>query len=358
MVDGTTRNGIINKPVVIAEIGVNYYDIANKENLTPYEAAKLMILKAKGAGADIVKFQTYKAEKLAAKNSPAYWDLNEEPTTSQRILFGKYDKLTLTEYEKLAQYCGKMKIEFLTTAFDPESAEAINQLVKRHKIASADITNLELLRLIASFKKPIILSTGASTKDEITYALNILHNEGANDISLLHCVLSYPTPIDKANLWKIEKMREIYPNHKIGYSDHTKFDIDVLSTAWLMGSEIIEKHFTLDKRLKGNDHYHAADPIDLKHLNEYFEKTIKMLGNEKSDWYDSCEEKSRIQARRGVFLKKDVKRGERLKETDVEFLRPQGDGISPVEFYHDLMANAKYSVNIANSMQLVSSHIS
>ena len=329
-------------PDIIAEIGVNYYDIASKYSISLIDAAKMMVAEAKAAGAITAKFQIYKAEKLAAKNSPAYWDLNEESTKSQRELFSKYDKLSYLEYEKIANYCREIDIEFMATAFDRDNAIEINQFVKRHKIASADITNIELLSLIGSFGKPVLLSVGASTKEEIRDAVNMLKRAGTSRITLLHCVLNYPTSVEKANLWKIGLLKKEFPDATIGYSDHTKFNTDVLSAAWLLGSEIIEKHFTLDKHLKGNDHYHAASPDDLRSLKEHFKNIQLIIGTEVPDWYDSSEEVSRKFARRGVYLVRDIHGGEELKTEDTIFLRPQGDGITPIEWAKRLSRQEKY----------------
>lgn len=345
------------KPLLIAEIGVNYYDIAIQKNITPQSAAKLMIAEAKRSGVDIVKFQTYKAEKLAAQNSPAYWDLTEEKTKSQIELFNKYDKFTYNDYSVLAEYCEGLEIEFMSTAFDVDSAESINRLVKRHKIASADITNLELLKKIACFRKPIIMSVGASSLLEIDYAIKFLMENGANDISLLHCVLEYPTPLHDASLWKIRYLKDLYPSINIGYSDHVKFNENVLLTSWLLGAVLIEKHFTLDKSLAGNDHYHAADPSDISNLIKLFRSHEIFIGEPKEEFYNKNEEKSRLFARRGVYLKRDVVAGESVSELDVAFLRPQNDGISSKEFYDCVKNKNKYKISIKKGEQLKSEHI-
>ena len=340
-------------PEIIAEIGVNYYDIAEKHSISFVDAAKMMVTEAKTAGASVAKFQIYKAEKLAAKNSPAYWDLNEEPTKSQRALFSKYDKLSNEDYRIISEYCEKIKIEFMATAFDHDNAIEINRFIKRHKIASADITNIELLSLIGSFGKPVILSVGASTKEEIRDAVNILKREGAPSITLLHCMLNYPTSMEKANLWKIGLLKEEFPDTTIGYSDHTKFNMDVLSAAWLLGAEVIEKHFTLDKNLKGNDHYHAASPDDLRSLTEHLKNLQSIIGAEVPDWYDSSEEVSRMFARRGVYLVRDVHGGEEFKAEDVQFLRPQGDGITPMEWAARLSRQEKYVQDLKKGQRII-----
>ncbi len=339
-------------PEIIAEVGVNFYDIANQKGISPLRAAQEMVKAAKDAGVSIVKFQTYKAERLAAKNSPSYWDLNEEPTTSQRELFSKYDKLSYNDFQDIAEYCSNIDVEFLSTSFDRESAIEINKIAKRHKIASADITNIELLSLIGSFKKPVLLSVGGATKKEVEKAVNILNKNGSTNVTLLHCVLNYPTSIEKANLWKIQEIKKIFKNIRVGYSDHTKFNISILEAAWLLGAEVIEKHYTLDKELKGNDHYHAAAPDDFKKLINHLKITANAIGEKRENWYDISEEGARINARRGVYLNKDVKAGDLIKLEDVDFLRPQGSGIDPIEFYSRVERGLAYTEKLKKGEQI------
>jgi N-acetylneuraminate synthase len=342
-------------PEIIAEIGVNYYDVAGRNGFTPVEAAKLMVRIAAESGIKVVKFQTYKAEKLAAESSPAYWSLKEEPTRSQRELFSKYDRLSIDDYRSIAEYCHLLNVEFLSTAFDTESVEELAPLLRRHKIASADITNIALISKIGSYRKPVLLSIGASTKEEVGAALNLLRECGVADITLLHCVLNYPTDTGKANLWKINSLRDEFPDVRVGYSDHTKFNLDVMTVAWLMGAEVIEKHFTLDKSWRGNDHYHAASPSDMSQLVTHFRNLQAIIGEMSEPWYDVAEEKARQFARRGVYLVEDVKQGEQLRPEDVVFLRPQKDGITPAEWFERLSRNERYSHDIKGGQLLLRS---
>lgn len=345
-------------PEIIAEIGVNYYDIATKNAIGLVDAAKKMIYECKESGVSIVKFQTYKAEKLAATESPSYWDLNEEPTNSQRELFSKFDKLTKEDYVQLAEYCENIGVEFMSTAFDLQSAEFINNLVKRHKIASADITNFPLLKLLASYKKPMILSVGASELSEIKDAVLFLMNCGITDITLLHCVLSYPTALANANLWKIQALRREFPDFKIGYSDHTKFSLDVLTCACFMGADVIEKHYTLDKELKGNDHYHAADPDDFSKLINKLNCLESVIGLEQDSWSLSCESQAVSNARRGVYLRKSVKKGSVLREEDFEILRPQLGGINPKQMLDYVARGIVYKQDLAQDSLLKADDLS
>ena len=344
-------------PEIIAEVGVNYYDVSAKLSISLIDAAKQMVLECKMAGIRIVKFQTYKSGKLAAEHSPAYWDLNEEPTTSQKELFSKFDKLKKEDYEQIAEYCKKLGIEFLSTAFDFESANFINNIVSTHKIASADITNFPYLEKIGQYGKPVILSTGASEIEEIVQAVDLLKNNGCTDITLLHCVLAYPTQFEDVNLWKIKSLKKNFPDCRIGVSDHTMFNIDVLTTAWLLGATIIEKHFTLDKTLKGNDHYHAGDPEDFKQLLNKIQFVKSVHGEEKVNWSLDCEKDARKNARRGVYLIRDVERDERIKIEDVEILRPQLDGISPKELISCFERNIAFHSSLRKGTLVKKSHL-
>ncbi len=322
------------KFVLIAEIGVNYYDIATKMNITPMEAAKLMIDKAKEAGIHAVKFQTYKADTLAAKASPYYWDLKEEPTKSQHDLFMKFDSFGYKEYKELSEYANKLGIEFLSTAFDFESADYLDDLMKVYKISSSDLSNLPFIEYQAKKNKPMLLSIGASNEDEIDAAINTIRANNDKTLVLLHCVLEYPTPYGHANLNKIVSIKEKYKNRDdiiIGYSDHTKPDAcyDVQKTAYNLGAIVIEKHYTLDKTLKGNDHYHAMDPIDAKNIINGINFISSMRGTYDLKCLDT-ELKARSNARRSIVSQGNIKAGSSITKEMITYKRP-GTGISPTE---------------------------
>ena len=329
------------KPLIIAEIGVNHFDIAKKYNISPIDAAKKMIYEVKENGGDIAKFQTYKAKKLAAKHSPSYWDINEESTTSQIDLFSKFDSFGEQEFKELYEYSEEIGIEFMSTGFDIQSVEYINKFVKRHKIASADLTNVELIKTVSSFNKPVIMSTGASTLDEVKKSVDFFNEFNTKDLTLLHCVLNYPTKLSNANLNMIDLLSKEFPNQTIGYSDHTKFNLDVLMCSIMLGATVIEKHFTLDKELKGNDHYHAMDSKDLYALKMKIESYKEIIGyNNSEDDLINSQQTSRLNARRGVYFKKDVEIGDKINKDDVEFLRPQLNGISTIDF-NELVENSQ-----------------
>lgn len=315
---------------VIGEIGVNYYDIATQNNITPMKAAKLMIDKAKESGMDAVKFQTYKAETIASKFSPSYWDTTEESTTSQYELFKKFDSFGFDEYKEISEYCQSVGIDFFSTAFDFESADYLNELMPIYKISSSDLSNLPFIEHQAKKGKPVLISTGASTLDEIHAAIETIEKTGNTDIVILHCVLEYPTPYEHANLDVIETLKETFPQYVIGYSDHTKPDanMDVVKTAVALGAPVIEKHYTLDKSLPGNDHYHAMDPDDMAKLKEGLEFQISIRGNKEIDL--ESQNAARHNARRSIVLTQDVTVGTVLTREMLTFKRP-GTGISPAE---------------------------
>lgn len=319
------------KFVLIAEIGVNYYDIAKKMNISPMEAAKLMVREAKDAGVHAVKFQTYKADTLAAKESPSYWDTTEESTTSQYELFKKYDSFSYNEYKELSKYCSDLGIEFLSTAFDTESADYLFGLMNVYKISSSDLNNLPFVEYQAKKGKPILLSVGASNEDEIERTIKVIRKHNTEPIVLLHCVLEYPTPYKHANLNRIVTMKNKFPNLIIGYSDHTKpdEDADVIKTAYNLGAIVVEKHFTLDKTLSGNDHYHAMDPQDARKIVKGIDFINTIRGSYEIKCLDT-ELTSRQNARRSLVSACDIKKGTKITREMLTFKRP-GTGISPSE---------------------------
>lgn len=317
--------------LIIAEIGVNYYDIARQRGVSNMEAAKLMCYEAHNAGADAVKFQTYKAEKIASRFSPSYWDTNEEPTTTQFELFKKYDEFGEKEYRELAEYCNSIGVLFLSTPFDFESVDYLDDLMEVYKISSSDITNIPFIEHIVKKNKPILLSTGAANKSEIQRVYDIIKKNG-NWLALLHCVLEYPTPYEDANLARISSLSREFPDVTIGYSDHTK-PVDsqlVITAAYGLGAKVIEKHFTLDKTLGGNDHYHAMDTHDLTEIKKELELYKTLLGNPELKYLER-EEKARINARRSIVAKEEIKKGQIITENQICFKRP-GVGIGPDKY--------------------------
>ncbi len=320
---GVTINAA-SQPYVIAEIGVNHEG--------SLELAKRLIELAKEGGADAAKFQTYKAETLASRHSPAYWDTTKEATLSQYELFKKYDAFGPLEYQELAQHCARVGIEFISTPFDDDAVDMLAPLVAFFKVASADITNTPLLRRVARTKKPIILSVGASTIEEIDGALTTLRAVGATQIALLHCILNYPTADANANLRMLGDLATRYPECVLGYSDHTtpKPGLPSLIAAWLLGAVILEKHFTHDTSLPGNDHYHAMTADDVKSFRTEVARIAPLLGGRAKQPLPS-EEIARLNARRSIVVARDLAAGHRISESDITYKRP-GTGISPLSW--------------------------
>lgn len=311
-------------PYVIAEIGVNHEGSLSK--------AKELIELAKQGGANGVKFQTYKAEKIASKHSPAYWDLNMEPTTSQFVLFKKFDTFEDKDYLACAEHARAVGIDFLSTPFDREAVEFLDPLMPFYKIASADLTNLPLLRQIAGKKKPVVLSTGASTLAEIDIAVNELRRHGCGGIVLLQCTLNYPTAYENAHLNMMDGLRRAFPELVIGISDHTLADpgMLVLTAAYLKGARVIEKHFTDDKTITGGDHKHSMDLENLKLLSHNLVFVRSLLGQTHKEPLIS-EAPARENARRSIVLARPVPKGQVLVEADITYKRP-GLGVSPLHW--------------------------
>jgi len=309
----------IRRPFIIAEAGVNHEG--------SMELAKRLIEEAKEGGADAIKFQSYKAETIASKDSPSYWDLNKEPTTSQYQLFRKYDKFWKNEFESLKKYCDKTGIEFISTPFDIESANFLNELMDVFKISSSDITNKPFIKHICSFGKPVMLSTGASYLYEIEESAGWIKDSG-NSLVLLHCVLNYPTKDINANLGMIIHLRSKFPGTIIGYSDHTlPKDMKTLEVATLLGASVLEKHFTFDKTLPGNDHYHAMDKDDMKIFLKNVDNIFQLLGKFNITSLPS-EAPARKNARRSLVAKRHIPSGKPVEFEDLTWKRP-ASGISP-----------------------------
>lgn len=317
------------KPYLIAEMGVNFYDTAKALNISPLDAAKMYIDRAAEAGIDCAKFQSYKAGTIVSKNSPAYWDTTKEPTKTQYELFLKHDSFGENEYRELCNYAHQKGMDFTSTPFDYASADYLQDMVDFYKISSSDLSNLPFIRHIGLKGKPVYMSVGAAYLSEVDEAVRTLKEAGCQDIVLLHCVLSYPTAPKDANLRVIETLKRVFPDVRVGFSDHVAPDetMMTLATAYLLGAEVIEKHFTLDKTLPGNDHYHAGDPEDFKKAISNFKWIDTVLGNEKKTVLD-CENVPRREARRSLVLTRDMKAGEVIGERDIMAKRP-GTGVSP-----------------------------
>lgn len=321
-------------PYIIAEAGVNHEG--------SMDIARRLIDEAAQGGAHAIKFQTYKAATLASKHSPAYWDTSKEPTQSQFELFKKHDKFWKSEFENLKRYCDSVGITFLSTPFDVESAGFLNDMMDVFKISSSDITNRPFIEFLCDFGKPIMLSTGAASLAETAEAVSWIESKG-NPLALLHCVLNYPTMDENAALGMIPALIRHFPQHVIGYSDHTlPGDMKVLEVATLLGARILEKHFSHDKTLPGNDHYHAMDYKDLQHFHKAFARTLSMIGDMRIAALPS-EEPARQNARRSLVANRDIPAGKRIDKDDLTWKRPAG-GISPRNYYEVLGKTARADI--------------
>ena len=220
-------------------------------------------------------------------------------------------------------------MQFTSTPFDYASADYLESMVDFYKVSSSDLSNLPFIRHIAKKGKPVYMSVGAAYISEVDEAVRILVEEGCEDIVLFHCVLSYPTDPKDANLEIISTLKKVFPQVRVGFSDHVAPDdtMMTLAVAYMLGAEVIEKHFTLDKTLSGNDHYHAGDPEDFKKAIANF-KWIDMVKGRPEKTVLDCEFVPRKEARRSLVLTRDMKAGEMLKAEDMMPKRP-GTGISP-----------------------------
>ncbi|MCM1154908.1 MAG: N-acetylneuraminate synthase [Roseburia sp.] len=310
------------KVFVIAEAGVNHNgDI---------KIAKQLIDVASEAGADAVKFQTFKAERLVCKNAQkAEYQLETTDKSESQLEMLKQLELTEQMHKELMEYCEEKKIMFLSTPFDIESIKVLSGLgMQIFKIPSGEITNLPCLLEIARQQKRVILSTGMSSMDEVKAAVGILKNNGAKDITLLHCNTQYPTPVSDVNLLAMVSMREEL-GLPVGYSDHTQ-GTEIPIAAAALGAAVIEKHFTLDRNMKGPDHKASLEPHELKQMIEGIRKIESALGNGIKEASESEKANMNI-VRKSIVAAANIKKGERFTEINLTTKRP-GNGVSPMRW--------------------------
>ena len=310
---------------ILMDAGVNHNN--------DLERAKALITTAARSGADMVKFQTYTAEKMATKTAPRYWDpkLDTDGGGTQYETFKRIDQLPLESYQAMVDCCNKNDIIFCSTPFDPESAAFLNELgVGVFKIASADLPYTHLVRYVAQTKKPVIFSTGLATIGEIEEAVQIMRAAGNDQIILQHCVLSYPCEFEGANLRKMQKIQEIFPEIPVGYSDHT-YGTTAALAAIAMGARTIEKHYTVDKSLPDSpDHSFSLDPNELKILVETARNIEKTFGIFVNGPYEA-EAKAFQLARKSLVAAKNIPQGTVITAELLTCKRP-GTGIYPKFF--------------------------
>ncbi len=312
--------------IIIAEAGVNHNgDI---------KLAKKLIDVASDAGADYVKFQSFKAKKLVSfkAKKAKYQSKNLKDNDDSQYNMLKKLELTDSEHLELFDYCSYKNIKFLSTAFDIDGLHYLDGLgLDFFKVPSGEITNYPFLKAVAEFNRPVILSTGMSLIDEISDAIDVLLKFGLtkDKISILHCNTEYPTPYNDVNLLAMHHLKERFETI-IGYSDHT-LGIEVSFAAVAIGAKIIEKHFTLSRSLSGPDHVSSLEPNELKELVKgirIIEKAISGDGKKKPS---KSEIKNIAVARKSIHLKNNLKINSIISEDDLISLRP-GDGISPMEW--------------------------
>lgn len=307
------------KTFIIAEAGVNHNG--------SLELAKKLIDIACDCGCDAVKFQTFKCENLVSKTAQKA-DYQKQTTDSNENQFEMIKKLELSydDFKELQKYCNEKKIMFLSTPFDLESADFLNSLnMPVFKIPSGEITNLPYLRKINLLKKKIILSTGMSTIEEISDALKVLKD---CEVSLLHCTTEYPCPYNEVNLKAIQTLQDEF-NLKVGYSDHTE-GIEVSIAAVAIGATIIEKHFTLDKKMQGPDHKASLEPDELKAMVKSIRNIELAIGNGTKKPTQS-ELKNKEIARKSIVAKCTIQKGEKFSEENLTAKRP-ATGICPMKW--------------------------
>lgn len=318
------------KTYIIAEAGVNHNG--------SLELARQLVDRAREAGADCVKFQTFLASEAVSRFAQkAQYQKETVPQGESQLEMVKRLELSFQAFEELKAYCEQVGIDFLSTPFDLPSIHFLNNLgVPFWKIPSGEITNLPYLIEIARTGKDVVMSTGMCTMDEIEAALTVLQSNGAGHISLLHCNTEYPTPFSDVNLQAMKTLKERF-HCPVGYSDHTQ-GIEIPIAAVAMGAAIIEKHFTLDRTMKGPDHRASLEPQELKTMVTSIRHIEQAMGDGVK--HPSPSEKKNIPiARKSIVARYAIAKGELLTEDNLTTKRP-GDGISPMEWFNVLGTTA------------------
>lgn len=315
---------------IIAEAGVNH----NGDIDTAYR----LIDAAQSAGADCVKFQTFKSKNCVSKYAEkAEYQINTNINKETQLDMIKKFELPFDAFQSFKCYCKKIGIDFLSTPFDLESITFLDTLdMPFWKIPSGEVTNLPYLLAIAKTEKPVVMSTGMCEMEEIQAAVNILKANGTPKVTLLHCNTEYPTPYGDVNLRAMEAMREHF-GVEVGYSDHT-LGIEVPIAAAAMGAAVIEKHFTLDRDMEGPDHKASLEPAELAAMVRGIRNVEKAMGDGKKTVTPS-ERKNLPIARKSIVARRDIRKGEVLIEENITTKRP-GNGISPMRWFEVLGTKA------------------
>lgn len=317
---------IFNKqPFLIAEISFNYKSLVS-DDFSFFEVVKLLVKQAKESGVNGINFHI-------GDSDFAHCNFSESDLK---------DNLTFEEYEQLADCCHDNGLTVIVTPGDFNVVDSLDDFIDAYKISASDLTNIPFIEYVASKNKPVLLSTAAATINEIGQAVNSIEDQSNFKIALMHSVLSYPTNLEDANLSMIKDLSDNFKDYNIGYSDYTKSDNNmfVLTTAYNYGAIILEKFFTLDKSLEGQEYSMDSDDVRIFKLNVGILSKINGFKNKQPL---ICESSSRKNLRKSIVAKRDIKVGDIIDESDVEFKRP-GTGISPAEIKNILGKTA--SVNI------------
>jgi len=311
------------KTYIIAEAGVNHngnLDIAFK-----------LVDAAKVAGVDCIKFQTFNTSNLVLKTARMadYQKRNIGEGNSQFDMLKRLE-LSYKSFKKIHDYCNKVGIDFMSTPFDFDSIDFLSSLKMRYwKIPSGEITNLPYLERVGKLNKQLIISTGMSTLNDIKNAIKVIRQFSSNQIILLHCTTEYPAPYDEVNLKAMLTIKKQF-NVEVGYSDHTT-GIVIPVAAVALGASVIEKHFTLDKNMKGPDHKASLEPLELKEMVNNIRIIEQSLGDGEKNPTPS-EEKNLLISRKSIVASKHINLGDFFSEQNLTTKRP-ANGISPMKWY-------------------------
>lgn len=316
------------KTLIIAEAGVNHNG--------DFETAIKMIDAAKSCGVDIVKFQT-SITSTSKFSEKAEYQKRETGADESQLGMIKKLRFSFDQHRRLKEYCDKVGIKYLSTPFDFESIEFLNEICDVWKVPSGEIINVPYLERIGKTQKPVIMSTGIGTLDEIERAIRILKENGTIQITLLQCTTEYPTPYEDVNLKAMETLKEKF-GLEVGLSDHTMgIEVDIAAVA--MGATIIEKHFTLDRNMPGPDQKASLEPNELRQMVSSIRNVEKALGDGQKV-PRLGEEENKHAARKSIVAKRDIRRGEVFAEDNI-VPRHAGKGISPARWYEVIGQKAK-----------------
>ena len=319
------------KVCIIAEAGVNHNG--------SLALALELVRAAKGAGADYVKFQTFRANRLVSRfaEKATYQKQTTGSIESQQEMLQKLS-LSFEDFSSLKRYCDEQQIGFISTPFDLVSLHFLKSLkMDFWKIPSGEITNLPYLETIGKTCDKVVMSTGMSEVGEIKDAIQVLEKNGTSDITLLHCNTQYPPPFRDVNLLAMDDLRR-QTGKKVGYSDHT-LGIEVPIAAVALGAEVIEKHFTLDRHMEGPDHQASIEPNELKQMIDSIRNIEQALGMPEKR-VTASEKENRTVARKSIVAGRKISRGEKFSEDNLTVKRP-GTGISPMKWYEVLGKEAR-----------------